>query len=154
MPRPSWDETWMAVALTIAERSRCDGAKVGAVIVDPNNRICSTGYNGPPAATLLLGQCSNWCPRMITGERTKDYGNCLSIHAEANAIAFADRRTYEGGTIYVTGTICWDCGKIVANSGIARAVVGTSSDGAWRNFAKTRELLIKSGVDVVDHFSS
>lgn len=57
------------------------------------------------------------------GDLRVDYGNCVTVHAEANALMFADRRTYEGGTLYVTSAICWDCGKMVANSGIWRVVM-------------------------------
>lgn len=54
--------------------------------------------------------------------RASEYSNCVSVHAEANALIFADRRTYTGGTIYITNPCCFDCAKLVANSGVSRVV--------------------------------
>lgn len=51
-----------------------------------------------------------------------DYSDCPSLHAEANALMFSDRRLREGGTIYVSSGTCGGCAKLVANSGLARAV--------------------------------
>lgn len=114
----------MGVAEVISRRSLCDGRMIGAVIVDPHNRVVSTGYNGAPHGYNNLDQtCRAWCPRIRGNHRTLDYSNCISVHAEANALAFADRRSYEGGTLYVTSACCWDCGKLVANSGIKRVVM-------------------------------
>ena len=32
LTRPTWDETWMSIAHTVAKRSRCSRAGIGAVI--------------------------------------------------------------------------------------------------------------------------
>ena len=44
----SWDEYFMGVALLAAKRSKDPNTQVGACIVDDDNRILSTGYNGFP----------------------------------------------------------------------------------------------------------
>ena len=44
----SWDEYFMGVALLAAKRSKDPNTQVGACIVDANNIILSTGYNGFP----------------------------------------------------------------------------------------------------------
>ena len=44
----SWDEYFMGVALLAAKRSKDPNTQVGACIVDSNNIILSTGYNGFP----------------------------------------------------------------------------------------------------------
>ena len=142
MTRPNWDETWMAVATNMSKRSKCVNRQVGAVIVTKENRPMAVGYNGPPAnfktgqsivhfgnqqssATTNNG-CDGFCPRGGSSDRGTSYSNCVSVHAEANALLFADRRDYEGGTIYVTNPCCWDCAKLVSNSGVARVVVKVS----------------------------
>ena len=61
--RPSWDEVWMQVADTVALRSRCSRAQIGAVVVSKDQRVSSTGYNGPAASFPNEGECVNWCPR-------------------------------------------------------------------------------------------
>ncbi len=150
--RPSWDEVWMHVAGELGKRSRCDRRQVGAVIVDTQNRPIAVGYNGPPAGmTDLEGNCSNWCPRALLGDGAPAaYDTCYTVHAEMNALMFADRRDYAGGTIYVTSVCCWDCGKAVANSGVGTVVLylDTERDG-HRNPTRTIEMLESSGVTVV-----
>lgn len=151
MPRPSWDETWMAVADTIAERSNCDSRQVGAVIVNNQNRIVSSGYNGPPRGYPIPdgSTCSDWCPRRQSGAQPLSYGlSCLSVHAEANALIFADRATYQGGTIYVTAACCQDCAKLIANSGLSRVVVRVDERDAHRNPGVTIEFIRTCGLDV------
>lgn len=123
--RPSWDQTWMQMAISIAGRSRCTRAQHGAVIVDEFNRIITTGYNGPAADFPTLTEfCSGWCRRSQYGpENPLSYSDCPAIHAEANALLHCDRNEREGGTIYVNGVPCMDCAKLIANSGLARVVV-------------------------------
>jgi dCMP deaminase len=43
------DEVYFKTAKTIAKLSRDEKHQVGAVIVDKNGKVISTGYNGPPS---------------------------------------------------------------------------------------------------------
>jgi dCMP deaminase len=165
--RPTWDETWMAVAKQIAQRSLCSRDQVGAVVVSAANRIIDTGYNGPPAghhATVggvfdgknwVTRTCQHWCNRAKYAAElgvSDDYHDCPSLHAEANALMFSDRRLREGGTIYVTSGTCSGCAKLVANSGLARAVYAPTSrpDGAsHRDSDRWYDFLKDCGLEVV-----
>lgn len=151
MTRPSWDDVWMQMADTISQRSRCDGRQIGAVIVSADNGYCVTGYNGPPATwpTHPASTCQTWCPRRQTGAQTHDYGNCVTAHAEANALIRAEHSMIQGGTIYVTSSCCWECGKLIANSGLARVVMlmDTGAD-AHRKPAQTIGFMSQCGLDV------
>ena len=160
MTRPTWDQTWMAMAISMSKRSKCVNRQVGCVIVTKENRPMAVGYNGPPAkwsgakettvsvhfgsevtvdTTSTKTTCSDFCPRGGSSDRGTSYSNCVSVHAEANALLFADRRDYEGGTIYVTNPCCWDCAKLVSNSGVARVVVQMSEvDGHYDNDASLK----------------
>lgn len=145
--RPSWERTWMNVAFAISERTRCDKARVGAVIVGPNQRIVSTGYNGPPANYIEEEKtCSSFCLRNINNETSSDYSSCPSIHAEMNAIAYANRRDMEGGTIYITASPCMNCAKVIANSGIKRIIFNQDKDRDTDNVVK---FLIASKIEVI-----
>lgn len=149
--RPSWDSTWMAVADSIAERSNCDSRQVGAVIVTSENRIVSSGYNGPPRGfPISAGQtCDSFCPRRQSGSQPLSYGlSCPSVHAEANALIFADRSTYQGGTIYVTAACCQDCAKLIANSGVARVVMRVDDRDTHRQPYVTVDFLRTCGLEV------
>ena len=156
--RPSWDETWLAVACDIAKRSLCVRDQVGAVIVSPQQRVIATGYNGPPAGFCHNEQpCSDWCQRaalakevMTTGllPIMPDYSDCPALHAEANALSVCERSVREGGTIYITSNICWNCAKLVANSGLKRVVVLVKAEFAHRNSDKSYEFLEQCGLKV------
>lgn len=150
MRRPNWDETWMRVADAIAERSKCDGRAVGACIVSPDNAYVVVGYNGPPAALLRANaaSCTSWCPRRQTGELSISYTNCTSVHAEANALIKADRSRIEAATLYVTSACCWDCGKMVANSGIKRVVMRVSEEDAHREPQRTIDFMTSCSLKV------
>lgn len=118
--RLDWNRTWISVAKVMSLRSACTLAQVGAVIVNDKNRIIATGYNGPPANSIIKESCELSCPRSHDNVQGTSYGfGCLSIHAEANALLFCDRSLIEGGSLYVNAVPCEDCSKLIANSGIA-----------------------------------
>lgn len=160
--RPTWDETWMQVARVMALRAPCSRDRVGAVIVDPSNRVVATGYNGPPADLTSMGtilweyECDgseggSMCQRGKFGPTTDSltsYVDCPSIHAEANALMFCDRREREGGTIYITGYMCWTCTKLVANSGLRRVVMIGSDSFNYRTPSDSLDFLSDSAIDV------
>ena len=147
--RPSWDEVWMEVAESISKRSRCSRAQIGAVIVSKDQRISSTGYNGPSATWPHDTECAEWCLR-AQGVTPLDnmYDSCPSIHAEANALLYVDRSRVEGGTIYITDAACLQCAKLVSNSGIKKVVMRIKSTASHRNPAATIEYLSKCDIDV------
>jgi len=69
------------------------------------------------------------------------YDDCFTIHAEANALLVCDRTAREGGTLYVSSHVCFQCAKLVANSGVRRVVVRHSGDAAHRSPARSYEFL-------------
>lgn len=156
--RPSWDDTWIGVATTIARRSLCSRAEVGAVIVDSRHRIVSSGYNGPPHGFKHNNApCTEWCaratnpPLTATGEPAYDltYVNCPSLHAEANALMAADRSVWQDGTIYVTGHVCPGCAKLIGNSGLSRVVVQDDGDDReYRGYDESYRSLRDLGIRV------
>lgn len=153
MKRVHWTKSWFNVAHEVSQRSLCEGAQVGTVITDKNNRIIATGYNGPPQGFDHGGKsCSHWCQR----QQTRDSGapvryglSCPSIHSEANALMFADRRDYEGGSMYVTATCCEDCAKLVSNSGIKTLYLKIGEKDLIRGACNQVEFLLMCGIDVV-----
>jgi len=147
--RPSWDETWLAIAETIGLRSRCSRAQLGAVIVSREQRICATGYNGPAADWPESGTCNQWCPR-ARGEAPLDnmYDACPAIHAEANALLYVDRSSVAGGTLYVTSAPCMQCAKLITNSGLARVVCRLRSADLHRRPYDVFEYLKKCKIEL------
>ncbi len=148
--RPSWDEVWMQVADAISRKSRCSRAQIGAVVVSKDQRISSTGYNGPASLFPTEEECMSWCPR-AQGLTTLDntYDSCPSIHAEANALLYVDRSRVEGGTIYITDAACYQCAKLISNSGITRVVMRIGTRATHRLPDATVEYFKKCNIDVV-----
>lgn len=120
--RPSWDEYFLGVAKAVAARADCSRAQYGVVIVK-EHRIVSTGYNGGPSGSrqsCLDGDCPR--AQSDVAHNTPDYSACIALHAEQNAIAYANRADCEGATIYIWGgrPPCDMCAKLIVAAGIAR----------------------------------
>ena len=106
---------FMSIASLVSLRSTCQSAQVGAVIVR-ESRIISIGYNGSPS-----GQ-----PHCLDEGCLKDEkGHCIrTVHAEANAIAWAAREgiATKGATMYVTLSPCRKCAELIINAGIRQVI--------------------------------
>lgn len=117
--RPSWHQYFMTITRQVAERSTCNRAKVGAVIVRDKN-ILATGYNGAPAGMPHCTDvgCLVYQSKTPNGETEE---NCFrTIHAEMNAIAQAAKNgsSIKDASIYITHTPCIHCLKVLVNTGI------------------------------------
>ena len=128
--RPDWHAWGVGIATAVAARADCTRRRVGAVVFDEANRILSTGYNGAPSGRL--GCLDGGCPRGRLGhdelpanapyEDPGSPGFCISIHAESNALLFADPVRRRGGWIAITHPPCPGCQKLLANSGLRAAI--------------------------------
>lgn len=130
MGRISWDEYFLNIAREVSKRSTCLKRQYGAVIVDKNKTIVSTGYNGSPRGEVNCCDTGK-CERLHIPHNFGEYSTCHSVHAEQNAILFARRSEMIGGTLYLYGkenkkTIkaecCPICQRLVKNAGIVRVV--------------------------------
>jgi dCMP deaminase len=110
--RPSWDDYFLRLARDVATRSPDPNTQHGCVLVSPDKRVLSTGYNGPVA-----GLPNELVP--LTRPEKYDW----FIHAEDNAVAFA-RADLRGCTAYVTGQPCAACFRRLLQVGIKRIVYG------------------------------
>ena len=110
--RVGWDHYFMNIARQAASRSTCDRKFVGAVIVR-DRTILSTGYNG---SIRGMPHCDE------VGHDLENSHCVATIHAEANAILQAAKNgvNISGSEIYTTASPCWNCFKLIANSGIRR----------------------------------
>lgn len=148
--RPSWDDLYVKLALSVSERSLCTRSQVGAVIAGPNHRIVSIGYNQAPDVIPTEGRpCSEWCPRGMGLSHQPGFSDCYAIHAEGQALLHADRAKVVGGTIYVTRYPCIPCSKEIVGAGIARAVLGEDDGGVYHRPNEVADFLEMCGVEVV-----
>lgn len=110
--RISWDEYFISLAFLVSKRSPDCQTQHGAVIVDHNNKIVSTGYNG------FLPGVEDKC---MPNTRPAKYQHI--IHAEVNAILSA-AQDLVNCKIYITGLPCNECLKVIAKTGIKHVIVG------------------------------
>jgi len=116
---PSFDDIYMNLAESLAQKSHCVKQKVGAVLTK-DTRIVSLGYNGPPAGTH---NCDEEWPENGCARDRK--GSCsLALHAEANAILYAAKNKVDmdGSTLYVTLSPCLPCARIIFSVGIKKVI--------------------------------
>lgn len=109
--RLTWDEYFMNLAITVSERGTCDRAYVGCVIVNEDNRIVTTGYNGSIKGNP---HCDD------IGHTMRD-GHCIAtIHAEMNALLYCAKEgiSVKGCKAYVTHFPCLNCTKSLIQAGI------------------------------------
>jgi dCMP deaminase len=133
MNRISRDEYGLQVARAVAARADCTRRQVGAVVMDDEGRIVSTGYNGAPAGEPGCASAGA-CPRGQLTYAEHPHGQayeegasrCIAVHAEVNAVIYAGRDRTKGATIYVTDTPCYLCALVIKAAGIARVVTPES----------------------------
>ena len=135
--RPEWNDYFIDIAHTVATRSTCDRAEVGALLVR-EKRILTTGFNGSPAH---LQHCDEVGHLMINGHCVR------TTHAEANAIIQAALHgiSTKDSICYVTHFPCLNCVKMLINAGITQ--IFYRSD--YRIDEQALEFLKTAGVEVI-----
>ena len=110
--RIPWKQYFMMQALVIAQRSTCDRALVGSVLVK-DDRMIASGYNGS-----VSGQphCDDVGHLMVDGHCVR------TIHSEMNALIQCAKNgiSTEGTEIYVTYFPCFNCSKCLVQAGIKK----------------------------------
>ncbi len=131
----SRDDYFMGVALLSAQRSKDPLTQVGACLVNHENVIVGTGYNGLP----------KWCsdddfPRDKHTTDMLQNKHSYVVHAEVNAILNANAST-KWTTLYVWLFPCNECAKILIQAGIKKIVyLSDSKSGRDDNVASKRML--------------
>lgn len=115
----SWNQFFMGVATIASLRSKDPHTTVGCVIVNSENRIISTGYNGfPKLKDADSDSIFPWSKNSSDEYETK---YPYVIHAEVNAILNASQPIKEC-TLYVTWFPCNECAKLIVQSGISKVI--------------------------------
>lgn len=134
--RSSWQEYFMSISHMIAKRSTCDRAYVGCLLVNKDNRIVSSGYNGSIKGNP---HCSE------IGHTMRD-GHCIAtIHAEMNALLYCAKEgiKVDGCVCYVTHFPCLNCTKALIQAGISKIYYSN----AYRVDEYALELLDKNHIE-------
>lgn len=110
MNRPSFAETYISMCYIIAQRSHDSQTKVGAVLTDEDNTICSTGYNGFASGINDIG---------LPTERPGKYQYML--HAEENMILNCKHKP-KNGIVYLNTAPCFKCVQKMWQFGIRKII--------------------------------
>jgi dCMP deaminase len=104
--RPSFEESYMLLAMIMSLRSTCSRRQVGCAITSSDyRRVLSVGYNGNAAG--LQNQCDN------PGES----GGCGCIHAEENAVISCSEPRITEKVVFSTVYPCRACAKRLVQLG-------------------------------------
>jgi|TARA_Y100000310_G_scaffold230173_1_gene232608 dCMP deaminase len=108
------DKTYIEMAKIWGQLSKAERKQVGCLIVK-SGQIISDGYNGTPHG---FDNACEYGTRF--GLETKPE----VLHAESNALTKLAKSTQssKGATIYITLSPCFDCAKLMIQSGINRVV--------------------------------
>jgi dCMP deaminase len=142
--RPSWDEYYLTMAFVVAQRSFDPSTKCGCVIVSKDNRVLSTGYNGP-----LKGSRDENIPL------TRPQKYYIFLHSEENALLAYGGSHYDiqNSTCYVTSAPCHKCLRMMIQKGITKIVYVSGGNAkcldeedmkAKENMLRNRKIQIES----------
>ena len=127
-----WDARLMSMAKLVASWSKDPSTGCGAVIVDSRQRIVSTGFNG--------------FPRRVDDDQERLHDRrlklALTLHAEANAMLFAEKPV-RGCTLYVYPMPpCSQCAALIIQAGISRVVASIAEPQLADRWGESIELAI------------
>lgn len=139
-----WDFRFLDLAKLISTWSKDPSTKTGAVIVAPDKRVLSVGYNGFPRGVLDH--------ESRLGNREEKYK--IIVHCERNAMLFC-RESLTGTTLYTYPFLsCSSCAAMIIQAGITRHVAPRSKNERWgEEVQMTLQILAEAGVglDLLDY---
>jgi len=113
-----WDLWYLGMAKYVSTKSKDPSTKTGAVIVRPDNSVCSVGYNGFPRNM----------PDNVEHYNNRDEKYSRIIHCEMNAEMFA-KEPLTGYTLYTWPFISCDrCFVHMLQAGITKFVAPTATE--------------------------
>ena len=136
----TWDEYFMGVAKLAGMRSKAPHSQVGSVIVSPDNKILSIGYNGFPR-----GCSDDEYPWAREGDAL-DTKYLYVTHSELNAILNYRGGNLEGSKIYVSLFPCNECSKAIIQSGICEIIYDDDKYPDSESVIASKRMLSSAGV--------
>ena len=136
----SWDEYFMGIASLSALISKDPNTKVGACVVDDDNKVVSIGYNGMPKG--VDENKLSW--NKNEGLDSKYLYVC---HAEFNAILNTrNGSALKGCRLYVTLFPCNECAKACIQVGIKEIIYLENKYADTIGVQASRKMLELAGI--------
>lgn len=134
-----WDFRFLDMAKLVASWSKDPSTKTGAVIVAPDRRVLSVGFNGLPRGVMDHDAILN----------DREWKYKLIVHCERNAMLFC-RESLVGTTLYTYPFLsCSACAGMMIQAGIIRHVAPKSGNPRWSEHVQpTVELLAQVGIPI------
>ena len=139
----TWDDYFMNVAILTSLRSKDKNTKVGAALVDSNNRIIGCGYNGLPSH-LDESKFPTSRDSSLPYNATK---YAYVIHAEMNALLNCTVYDLKNSKLYVTLFPCCDCVKMILQKGISEIIYLSDKYHDEPHYIASRKLLDEAGIN-------
>lgn len=151
--RLSFMDMFAHILIITPKRSSCLFVDAGALIIDEKeNRILTSGYNGPPSGGDNCFEVG--CSRIVEGKIRKGEGLCRGLHGEVNTILHALKYGIEINSFSMMSSRkpCYDCSKIIANSGLKKVyyLFDYNRQGEDR---RPEETLNKAGIQIIKYES-
>lgn len=137
-----WDKRYLDIAMNVSTWSKDPSTQVGCVIVDPNGRPKSFGFNG--FARGFDDTDDRW------NDREFKYRHV--IHAELNAVLHSNE-SLEGCTAYITHPACAHCTGMLRQKGIVKIVCYDAPEymkARW-DFSESTSVAAECGMEYIVH---
>ena len=139
----SWDQFYLGLAEFISTKSKDPYTKSGAVIVRPDNSVCSVGFNGFPKK---MQDKPEWYA-------DREFKYKVIIHCEMNALNFSRDQSHDGYTLYTYPFLsCNRCFVHMVQAGITRFVSPKCPDhlkDRWEaSFQEVRKLAEEMSIKI------
>ena len=139
-----WVQRYLDMAEFVAQWSKDPSTKVGAVIVRPDNSVCSVGFNGFPKG--VDDDPVRYADRELKYK--------LIVHGELNAIAFTNE-SLAGYTLFTWPFLpCSRCAGPIIQEGITKVIApklsGELADRWDESHSLTREMFDEAGITYIE----
>jgi dCMP deaminase len=129
-----WDLRFLNLAKEVSTWSKDPSYGIGAIIANNKNRLVSLGYNGYPRGIKDKGM------------ENREEKLAKTIHAEVNAILFANRNLEDHSLFVYPLLPCSVCMSIILQVGITRVVAMVSIEN--NDLIERWEKSNKIGLDI------
>jgi dCMP deaminase len=136
----NWDETFMIIATAMSQRSKDPNTQVGCCIVDQNNHIMGTGYNGLPNG--ISDDEYPW----KKSDNPLESKNTYVVHSEANGLLNSVKHDLRGCRMYVTLFPCNECTKLIIQKGISEIIYLSDKKHDEDMYEASRRMLDSVGI--------
>lgn len=135
-----WDEYFMFMCAMVAQKSKDPNTAVGSILVDDENCVLGTGYNGMPKG------CND---EVLPWNRDGEWNKYLFIsHAESNCLLFSNPLKIKGSRMYCLLFPCNDCAKKIIQAGVKEVIYFSDKYAKTMSVKASKKMFKMAGIKV------